>query len=141
MPIAMEAFAPPPIDTPPGSCFHHSDFPVPFEFPLDVEWLLFDPGAAPPTFLTTVDNPELTPFLQPPGNIVESFVFPFFAATVVLGDDLSLGTLTLLVEGSSELDSDSDSASDANSASTAVLLPAFVEEMAAEDVVEALRDG
>jgi hypothetical protein len=133
MPIFIEAFAPPPIVTPPGSCFHHSDFPAPpaaFECPLDVEWLLFDPGAAPPTFLTTVDNPELTPFLPPPGNIVEeSFVLPFFPATVVLGVDASLGTL---VEGSSE--SDSDSASDANSASAAVLFLAFVEGLVGAEV-------
>ena len=134
MPIFIEAFAPPAIDdTPPGSCFHHSDFPVPlaaFECPLEVEWLLFNPGAATPTFLTTVDNPELTPFLPPPGNIVEeSFVLPFSTATVVLEVDASLGTL---VEGLSE--SDSDSLSDANSASVAVLLLAFIEDLVGAEV-------
>jgi hypothetical protein len=108
-----------------------------------VEWLFFDLEAAPPTFVTTVDNPELTPFLPPPGNIVEeSFIFSFFPATVVLGVDLSMGTLALSVEGSSESDSDSGSASDANSASMAVLLLAFVEEVAgAEDAGAVLGVG
>jgi hypothetical protein len=134
--LFTDVFAPPPIDAPPGSCSHHSDFPL---LPATLEWvelLAFDPGEATPIFLTTVDKPELTPFLPPPGNIVgEFFVLRFFFAAVVLG----LGTLTLLVDSSSKSDSDCgfDSASDANSASMDVLF----EVAGAEEVDTTLRVG
>jgi hypothetical protein len=131
-PIVTDALAPPPTVTPPGSCFHHSDLPLPpadLKFLLGVDWLVVDPDpcVAPTTFLTTVDSPELTPFLPPPGNVVEEpFVLPFFPG-------FGLGGLALLVEGSLESESDSDSASDANSASAAVLFLAFGDVVAVVD--------
>ena len=91
---------PPP---PPPSSFHHLSFVLAFVF---VFVLLL---AATPARLTTVDRPEDTPRLPPPGNDSAPFSLPFFLPLgFAVGEAAGMSSLPCSSPSSSPPSADSD---------------------------------
>lgn len=80
---------------PPPSSFHHFSFVFAFTFVC-----ARDPFSATPR-LITVDNPDDTPRLPPPGKVFAAFVLPFFFALVDTARETTLSSLSSLEASSS----------------------------------------